>query len=45
MGRAPLSDRAYTSRRFYRTNEPIRGDFTLEEIEKIIKSGDVVELR
>ena len=45
MGRAPLSDRAYTQRRFYRTNEPIRGDFTLEEIENIIKSGDVVELR
>ena len=46
MARAPLSDRAYTSRRYYRTNESLRKrNFTLEEIEEIIKSGDVSELR
>ena len=42
--RAPLNDRAY-SRWHYRENERVRGDFTLEEILDIIRTGDTGTLR
>lgn len=42
--RMPLNDRAYT-RWGYRGNEPVSDDFTLEEIQSIIRSGDPEALR
>jgi len=42
--RAPLFERAYT-RRGYRNGEPVERNFTLEEIEQIIRSGDLTAYR
>ena len=42
--RTPLTDRSYW-RWGYRTNEPVRNDFTVEEIEEIIRSGDIEAMR
>lgn len=39
--RAPLNDRAYTSRWGYSANESVARDFTLEEIQSIIRDGDL----
>ena len=43
--RAPLNERAYTSRWGYRTSDPVARDFELEEIKEIIRSGDIDTLR
>lgn len=42
--RAPLTERAYTRWGYYR-GDPVQRDFTLEEIEEIIRSGDVEAMR
>jgi len=42
--RAPLNERSYY-RGWYRNTDPVTRDFTLEEIEEIIRSGDTVDLR
>ena len=44
--RAPLNDRAYRSRwGGYRANESVEHDFTLEEIQEIIRTGDLESIR
>ena len=45
LQRAPLNDRAYRSRWGYQANEPVRNDFTLEEIYEIIRAGDLDSIR
>ena len=45
IARAPISMRTYNSRYGWRINEPVRSDFTLEEIKEIIRSGDIIALR
>jgi hypothetical protein len=42
--RAPLNDRSYY-RGWYRNAEPVQKDFSLDEIEEIIRSGDTISLR
>lgn len=42
--RAPLNERSY-SRGWYKNAEPVSRDFTIEEIEEIIRSGDTIHLR
>ncbi len=37
--------RTYSSRYGWQINEPVRGDFSLEEIQEIIRSGDIIALR
>ena len=44
MNRAPLSERAYT-RWGYRLGKSVSNDFTIEEIQQIIRSGDLATLR
>lgn len=42
--RAPITERAYNKWGYYRS-DPVRDDFTLEEIEEIIRTGDLDSLR
>ena len=44
IARTPLAERSY-SNWGYRRVEPVSRDFTLEEIEEIIRSGDLDSLR
>jgi len=43
--RAPLTTRAYTTRNGYRITEPVAEDFTIEQIEEIIRSGNLEAIR
>ena len=43
--RAPISSRVYKNRYGWQVTEPVRNDFTLEEIWEIIRSGDIMALR
>ena len=45
IARAPISMRTYNSRYGWQITEPVRQDFTLEEIQQIIRSGELVALR
>lgn len=45
IARAPISMRTYNSRYGWQINEPVRRDFDLEEIQEIIRSGDIITLR
>ena len=45
IARAPISMRTYNSRYGWQIAEPVRQDFTLEEIQQIIRSGELVALR
>ena len=43
--RAPLTNRVYSNRMGYRMTEPVASEFTLEEIQEIIRTGDLATLR
>lgn len=43
--RAPINERAYGSRWGYKNGYAVRQDFTLEEINEIIRSGDIEDMR
>ena len=45
IARAPISSRIFKTRYGWRMSEPVRNDFTLEEIQEIIRSGDIMALR
>lgn len=42
---APLNNRSYNNHWGYRMNERVQGDFTLEEIQSIIRDGDLESVR
>ena len=43
--RAPISSRMYKTRYGWHLEEAVRDDFSLEEIQEIIRSGNIVALR
>lgn len=43
--RTPINSQTYNSRWGFRNNDPVNRDFTLEEIQEIIRSGDLESLR
>ena len=43
--RAPLTSRVYTNRSGYRMTEQVTHEFTMEEIQEIIRAGDLTTLR
>ena len=45
INRAPISDRAYYNRWGFRFRNAVAKDFTLEQIEEIIRAGDLQSLR
>lgn len=45
LGRAPITEQAYYSRWGYRNGTAVANDFSLEEIQEIIRSGDLDTLR